>query len=422
MILVLFRNGETERHLSSAPASVLLHPIEQLEMLAEFQRRSVRVALCEWDSGMPPAEWFRRALPEACQATFAAQFELQTIEDSRRKGFAAHFFLPLPPNFFKELQKSPFPLPPPRPLAPAIRVVQLLERQRDYVGLCSYAAEAFGESLPAAGWSVSLLDKEMHWSTVFASTSWSVTSGQLAARLPSIAGGHTTAPITRDCLPPADIACLPLLQDGALRGALCWHGDPIRPVSAEPFEELAVFLTSAIHQVDMLAEKERLTFADTLTGLRNLHYLRQFLIGEIPRCLRYKKSVSVLFIDIDWFKQVNDNHGHMAGSDALVEIGRQFSSVVRESDVVVRYGGDEFVIVLTETGPTDAAAIAERIRKSVESHIFGTDKGRSIRVTVSIGVSAYPDHGMTGDELVSKADGAMYQAKHLQRNRVRVAA
>ncbi|MBI2820937.1 MAG: GGDEF domain-containing protein, partial [Acidobacteria bacterium] len=137
---------------------------------------------------------------------------------------------------------------------------------------------------------------------------------------------------------------------------------------------------------------------------------------------RYRKGFSILFIDIDWYKRVNDNHGHVAGSDMLVEIGRQFSSMVRESDVVVRYGGDEFVIVLTETGPTAAQAIAERIRRSVVAlYLFGLNKGRSIGVTVSIGVAGYPEHGSTADEIIRKADGAMYQAKSLQKNNVRVA-
>jgi diguanylate cyclase (GGDEF)-like protein len=118
---------------------------------------------------------------------------------------------------------------------------------------------------------------------------------------------------------------------------------------------------------------------------------------------------------------VNDNHGHLAGSETLVEVGYQFSSLVRESDVVVRYGGDEYVIVLTETNSAGAEAIAERLRRSVESHVFGADKERDIRVTISIGIAGCPEHGFSVDELIRKADAAMYEAKNLMKNKVRVA-
>jgi two-component system cell cycle response regulator len=171
----------------------------------------------------------------------------------------------------------------------------------------------------------------------------------------------------------------------------------------------------------VVAEKERLTFTDVLTGLYNYHYLRQFLASELRRCARYHKGTFILFIDVDWFKEVNDNHGHVTGSDILVELGRHFSSMVRESDVVVRYGGDEFVIILTETNAVAAQAIAERVRKSVESHIFGAGQHLEVRITVSIGVAGYPEHGSSVEELIRRADGAMYEAKNLRKNTVRIA-
>jgi diguanylate cyclase (GGDEF)-like protein len=179
-------------------------------------------------------------------------------------------------------------------------------------------------------------------------------------------------------------------------------------------------LSVAIRTVDMFEEAERLTVTDDLTKLYNYRYLMQYLESEVKRCLRYRKKVSLLFIDVDGFKRINDTFGHLVGSQALAEMGQVFRRIVRESDVVGRYGGDEFVIVLPETPLNGAMVIAERIRKKVEECEF-IAHNISIRLTVSLGVASCPKHTLTAEGLIKKADAAMYRAKELSKNSIKVA-
>lgn len=179
-------------------------------------------------------------------------------------------------------------------------------------------------------------------------------------------------------------------------------------------------LTVAIRTLIMFESAERLTITDDLTKLYNYRYLMQFLDAEVKRCLRYKKKVSLLFIDIDGFKRINDAFGHVVGSQALAELGQVFRRILRETDVVGRYGGDEFVIVLPETPLNGAMVIAERIRKKVEDYEF-VAQNVTVRLTVSLGVANCPKHTLTADGLIKKADAAMYRAKELSKNSIKVA-
>lgn len=173
--------------------------------------------------------------------------------------------------------------------------------------------------------------------------------------------------------------------------------------------------------INLLEEKERIAFTDSLTGLFNSKFLIHFLKAELARCARYKKAVAVVFLDIDYFKRVNDAYGHLVGSAVLAEVGKVIRNNVREADTASRYGGDEYVVVLTEIGPAEALAIAERLRRIIGSHRFGHRKGLSIELTISAGVAAFPEHGRTAEELVHRADSAMYEAKRDNRNCVKVA-
>lgn len=179
-------------------------------------------------------------------------------------------------------------------------------------------------------------------------------------------------------------------------------------------------LAIAIRTVDVFENAERLTITDDLTKLYNYRYLMKYLQADVKRCLRYKKKVSLLFIDVDGFKRINDTFGHLVGSQALAEMGQVFKRIVRETDVVGRYGGDEFVIVLPETPLNGAMVIAERIRKKVEECEF-VAQNLSIRLTVSLGVANCPKHTLTAEGLIKKADAAMYRAKELSKNSIKVA-
>jgi len=171
-----------------------------------------------------------------------------------------------------------------------------------------------------------------------------------------------------------------------------------------------------------IADAERLSLTDELTRLHNARYLRQFLVNEIKRARRYHTKVSALFLDLDDFKNVNDLHGHLVGSHCLMEIAALVLPSVRDTDCVVRYGGDEFVVILPEAGPDHAGIVGERIRAKVEGHRFTGGRRLKISLTVSIGVAVFPDNALSPHQLISSADQAMYAAKAGNKNCIRLAA
>ncbi len=219
------------------------------------------------------------------------------------------------------------------------------------------------------------------------------------------------------------LVCCPLRHKGEKLGALevlnkkdgAFGDEDVRFL-----EMLAQPLALALETLRVFDKTERLTITDDLTRLYNYRYLQQYLAAEAKRCLRYKRTVSLLFIDVDGFKRINDNFGHLVGSMALAEIAQTLRAAVRETDVVGRYGGDEFVIVLPETSLGGALAIADRIRKTIEDHEF-VAQGQRLHLTVSLGVANLPKHTVTAEGLIKKADAAMYRAKELSKNTIRVA-
>jgi diguanylate cyclase (GGDEF)-like protein len=159
-------------------------------------------------------------------------------------------------------------------------------------------------------------------------------------------------------------------------------------------------------------------FIDDVSGLYNHRYLDIALEREMKRVERYASHMAVLFIDVDSFKQVNDVHGHLVGSRVLAEFGALIKKTVRDVDVVIRYGGDEYTAILVETTCETAELVAERIRRQVEAHHFmGTD-GQIIRLTCSIGYACCPDDTGSKDALLEMADRAMYVGKTSGKNRI----
>jgi len=163
--------------------------------------------------------------------------------------------------------------------------------------------------------------------------------------------------------------------------------------------------------------KER-AFIDDVTGIYNARYLLATADNEIQRAARYGNPLSVLFLDLDRFKKVNDVHGHLIGSDTLRVLAKLLAECVRQVDTLARYGGDEFTILLVDTPHDVAMRIAERIRKRVESHLFEAGHDGTLRLTISIGVATCPLHGEAREPLLDAADKAMYRAKSEGRNRV----
>jgi diguanylate cyclase (GGDEF)-like protein len=191
--------------------------------------------------------------------------------------------------------------------------------------------------------------------------------------------------------------------------------------------DLAILLTLvdpcaiAIENAFLFQKAEQLTITDDLTKLYNSRYLNHFLHRELKRCRRHSIPLSVVFLDLDGFKGINDQHGHLAGSSTLTEVGRILSEAVRDTDVLARYGGDEFVVLLPETPTAGALVIAERIRKSIEAHSFLKSHGFDARISASFGISSFPEHAQTPEGLIQKADQAMYRVKERDKNGIEVA-
>ena len=189
-------------------------------------------------------------------------------------------------------------------------------------------------------------------------------------------------------------------------------------------EEMARAQLVAEHAALALENSERYEHAkeraliDDVTGVHNASYLLSTAENEIQRNARYQSSLSVLFLDLDRFKLVNDRYGHLIGSSTLRRLSQLLLQCVRQVDTLARYGGDEFTILLVDTDHREAMVIAERIRRTVEAHILEVSGEASLRLTISIGVSTCPDHGTDRDVLLDTADKAMYRSKSLCRNRV----
>ena len=221
------------------------------------------------------------------------------------------------------------------------------------------------------------------------------------------------------------IMATPLISRGRLIGVV----EIINKLGGLPFDErdldiLQTFTDHAAIAIEnsRLYERARkLSVTDDLTGLYNSRYCDQFLKQALEQGEKDGRPVSLLFIDLDHMKEVDDHYGHLLGGETLKEVAARISALVRPPDMASRYGGDEYVIVTPGKGPQEAMQLAEAIRLRIDAEPFLTSHGLSCKITCSIGIAACPTHGRTPDELLSKADKAMYKVKDSGKNSVRLA-
>ena len=220
------------------------------------------------------------------------------------------------------------------------------------------------------------------------------------------------------------ILCAPLISRGRTIGVV----EIVNKLKGRFTEgDLEILLTLvepcaiAIENAILFQRTEQLTITDDLTKLFNSRYLNVYLSRELKRCKRHGIPLSLIFLDLDGFKSINDQYGHLAGSATLAEVGAILAEALRESDILARYGGDEFVVVLPETPAPGALVIAERLRRAIEVHSFLQVQGLTARISASFGIASYPDHGLSPDGLIQKADQAMYRVKERDKNGIEVA-
>ena len=270
---------------------------------------------------------------------------------------------------------------------------------------------------------------EDHPSLIFVSSLGQLDSGYPHSFFPSVgryrpARHKSLFPLSR----PRSVTLLPLVRYGKLIGSL-----NIGSLDAERyadgsrtdfFEHLAAIIAICIENAANVQRLRRQGLTDTLTAINNRRFFDQRLQEEIEVAQRNQAPLSCMLLDVDYFKKVNDSYGHQVGDQVLREVAALVRAQLRGSDVLSRYGGEEFSALLSNTSAETAAEVAERVRKGVEGHVFHLPDGETFTVTISIGVATCTPTGEAeaissgGEFLVGQADRRMYQAKAAGRNAV----
>jgi diguanylate cyclase (GGDEF)-like protein len=220
------------------------------------------------------------------------------------------------------------------------------------------------------------------------------------------------------------IICIPLNSKHRVLGVI-----QLVNVDMKGFGEPEIFFLQALCDYAAIAiensrsvEKiQELTITDDCTGLYNARHLYKTLETEVYRSSRFGYEFSVLFIDLDHFKQVNDTHGHLIGSKLLAEIGYLIKAQLRLIDYAFRYGGDEFVVLLPQTGKDQALTVAKRLRDALRVSMFCKEEGLNLNVRASIGLATYPHDAKSPHDVIRQADEMMYLVKNTTRDNIGIA-
>jgi diguanylate cyclase (GGDEF)-like protein len=219
------------------------------------------------------------------------------------------------------------------------------------------------------------------------------------------------------------VLAVPLAVRGRTLGVLeLVMGEGQRAFDAEDLRAAttaADFLGIAIDNARNFRRVQELLQVDEATQLFNSRHLHHQLEAEVARCARFARPMSLLFLDLDDFKRVNDTRGHLAGTAALRHAGTLLTSVIRGVDSAYRYGGDEFAVLLVETGVDGSDTVAQRVLTAFRDHPCVLEAGPPVAMTVSVGVASFPDDGISARSLLDAADKAMYRAKTAGKDTVR---
>jgi len=218
-----------------------------------------------------------------------------------------------------------------------------------------------------------------------------------------------------------DFVLVPVITDDAVIALMRLSRPSKKPFTADELrflEAVANQTALALERVKLIAFLENLSITDALTGIANRRHFEWRLSEEIERARRYKYPLSALMLDLDHFKQVNDNYGHQIGDIVLQQVAQRLRRILRRTDFLARYGGEEFIVLAPQTPADRALILAERLRQVIAESPIPVADNLQIHITISIGVAVFPNHAQNESELIGAADAALYKAKQMGRNRV----
>jgi len=222
---------------------------------------------------------------------------------------------------------------------------------------------------------------------------------------------------------PCSVVCIPVRTAGKVLGLMELVNSDMQIYSRGEMllQALADYAAIAIENARAMQRIQELSITDDCTGLYNARHLSTVLAEEVPRSQRFGYEFSVLFLDLDHFKRINDEYGHLNGSKLLAQFGRHLRENLRLVDAAFRYGGDEFVVLLPQTNKDAAILVARRLVATFSTARWLAIEGAPIAMSASIGIATYPQDGSTSQAIVQRADEMMYRVKQSGRNNIAIA-